>query len=120
MSPGDIPSGESTVGRNNRCVRSDGRTDGRTVVRVDKSDIITKPKFFAFTGNQILLAMGIRAAPPARRAPLIIIFIEMTSPQVFGCRVNSPEDPPKMAVNCCQMSFCFVTRHYIANKSQAK
>ena len=27
---------------------------------MDKSDVITKPKFFAFAGYQILLAMGLR------------------------------------------------------------
>ena len=39
------------------------RTDGRTYgVRTDKSDVIIKPKFLAFTGYQILLAMGLRCA----------------------------------------------------------
>ena len=46
------------------CVRAYGRTGvrayGRTVVWMDKSDVITKPKFLAFTGYQILLAMGLR------------------------------------------------------------
>ena len=43
---------------------------------MDRSDVITKPKFFAFMGFQIFLAMGLRArasvrAPPARGAPLL-------------------------------------------------
>ena len=45
--------------------------EGRTDVRRTDSDVITKPKFLAFTGYQILLAMGLRCAPAARaRAPL--------------------------------------------------
>ena len=34
------------------------RTDGR----MDRNDVISKPKFLAFTGHQILLAMGLRCA----------------------------------------------------------
>ena len=55
-------SGRYTVGRIDfwakqplRCVR---RTYGRWT---DTSDVITKPKFLAFTGYQILLAMGLRS-----------------------------------------------------------
>ena len=39
-----------------------GRKDVRTDVRRTDSDVITKPKFLAFTGYQILLAMGLRCA----------------------------------------------------------
>ena len=41
---------------------AEGRTDVRTYVRRTDSDVITKPKFLAFTGYQILLAMGLRCA----------------------------------------------------------
>ena len=43
---------------------ADGRTDVRTYVRQTDSDVITKPKFLAFTGYQILLAMGLRSRAP--------------------------------------------------------
>ena len=43
---------------------ADGRTDVRTYVRRTDSDVITKPKFLAFTGYQILSAMGLRSRAP--------------------------------------------------------
>ena len=40
---------------------------------MDKSDVITKPKFLTFTGYQILLAMGLRASASGARSSAIIM-----------------------------------------------
>ena len=54
------------------------RAYGRTVVWMDKSDVITKPKVLAFTGYQILLAMGLRTHASGVRSSAII-FLERHS-----------------------------------------
>ena len=51
---------------------ADGHTDVRTYVRRTDSDVITKPKFLAFTGYQILLAMGLRCGARGSSAKMVL------------------------------------------------
>ena len=61
------------------------RTDGRTVGRT--SDVITKSKFFAFTGYQIILAMGLRSAPPARSSANNLEYLSPIFNVPFQCYI---------------------------------
>ena len=84
---------------------ADRRTDVRTYVRRTDSDVITKPKFLAFTGYRILLAMGLRCTRQ-RHAPELRYKKNLSKlkSELYreACKALSKKSDLRLKLNCIE------------------